>query len=89
MVRSTVPGQNAVLTFSGNAGQAVSLKLSAVTISSTRVSILNPDTSTLVAPRTFGTAGGTVTVTLPSAGTYTIVVDPQVSATGSMTLTLT
>jgi hypothetical protein len=30
-----------------------------------------------------------VTVTLPTAGTYTIVVDPQVSATGSMTLTLT
>jgi hypothetical protein len=88
-VRTTVPGQNALLTFSGNAGQALSLKLSGVTMSSTRVSILNPDTSTLVAPRTFGTAGGTVTVTLPTAGTYTIVVDPQVSATGSVTLTLT
>jgi hypothetical protein len=88
-VKTTVPGQNAVLTLSGNAGQAVSLKLSAVTMSSARVSILNPDTSTLVAPRTFGTAGGTLTVTLPTSGAYTVVIDPQVSATGSMTLTLT
>jgi hypothetical protein len=56
---------------------------------STRVSILNPDGSTLVAPTFVGTSGSFFDVqTLAATGTYTILVDPQGSDIGSMTLTL-
>jgi subtilisin family serine protease len=89
-----VPGQNAKLTFDGTANQRVSLKLSNVTIGastccSARVSILKPDGSTLVFATPFGTSGGFVdTRTLPVSGTYTILVDPQLTDVGSATLTL-
>jgi hypothetical protein len=89
MVTTTAPGQNARLTFDGAAGSRISLNLTAVTLSSTRVSILNPDGTTLVAPTTVGTAGAFIDPkTLPASGTYAIVVDPQTTATGSMTLSL-
>jgi YD repeat-containing protein len=93
-VTTTVPGQNARPTFSGTAGGRISLRMTSVTIGtstccSTRVSILNPDGSTLVSPTFVGTSGGFIDVqTLATTGTYTIVVDPQTSDTGSMTLTL-
>jgi YD repeat-containing protein len=93
-VTTTVPGQNVRPTFSATAGQRISLRLSSVTIGtstccSTRVSILNPDGSTLVAPAFIGTSGGFIDVqTLATTGTYTIIVDPQNTDTGSATLTL-
>jgi len=93
-VTTTVPGQNARPTFSGTAAQRISLKLTSVTIGtssccSVRVSILNPDGSTLVSPTFVGTAGGFIDVqTLATTGTYTIVVDPQNADIGSITLTL-
>jgi uncharacterized protein YhfF len=88
------PGQNARLTFDGSAGRRVSLAVSNVSIGSSllggaRVSILKPDGTELVTPITVGTSGGTIDpVTLPVTGTYTVVVDPIGSATGSATLTL-
>ena len=66
-----------------------SVTIGTSTCCSTRVSILNPDGSTLVSPTFFGTSGGFIDVqTLATTGTYTIVVDPQSADTGSMTLTL-
>jgi len=88
------PGQNGAYTFSGTVNQRVSLKLSNVTIGtsqccSVRISILKPDGTTLVAPTLVGTSGGFIdTTTLPVAGSYTIVIDPQGADTGSITLTL-
>lgn len=93
-VTTTTPGQNARVTFNGSASQRVSLTLTGVTIGtnpccSGKASIVKPDGSTLVAPTYFGTAGGFLdTATLPVAGTYTILVDPESSSTGSATLTL-
>ena len=93
-VAAEVPGQNARLTFTGAAGQRISLKLTNVTIgtsgfSSAKVSILKPDGSTLVAPTYFGTGGGFVDLkTLPVAGTYLLLIDPQSNAVGEATLTL-
>src|SRR5215211_7866418 len=85
---TTVPGQNGRLTFSGTAGQRVSIKLGP-TCCSLRVSLLRPDGTTQVAPTSIGTTGGFIdTTTLPVAGTYTIVVDPQGTSTGSATVTL-
>ena len=85
----TTPGQNARLTFDGQAGQRVGVKLSAVTISTSYVSLLKPDGTALGANTFVSTGGGFVdTRTLPAAGPYTIVVDPQAAATGSITVTL-
>jgi hypothetical protein len=88
-VTTTVPGQNTRVTFAGTAGRRLSVRLASVTMSSARVSIMNPDGSTLGAPAYVGTAGGFVDAQiLPASGTYSIFVDPQGTATGSMTLTL-
>lgn len=86
----TVPGQRARYTFTGTAGQWVNLGLTSVTINSSTVSLLKPDGTTL-ASTSISTSGGSLdpTTTLPTTGTYTIVVDPDGLATGSMTLTLT
>jgi large repetitive protein len=91
---TTVPGQNARLTFTGVAGRQVSVKLTDVTVGSSatgsgKISILKPDGSTLVAPTWFGTSGGFVDAkTLPVSGLYTILLDPQSNAVGSATVTL-
>ena len=87
-VTTTVPGQNARLTFSGARDQRVSLKVG-LTCCVARVSILDPFGNTLVAPTFVGTLGGFIdTRTLAATGTYTIVVDPQGAATGSTAFTL-
>ena len=87
------PGQNATETFSGTAGQKVSLNLTANTIgantiSGTKVSIVAGST-TVVAATDVGTNGKFIEpVTLPSTATYTIKVDPQGANTGGITLNL-
>jgi YD repeat-containing protein len=87
-VSLTTAGRNARVTFSGSAGQRVSLHMTGVTMSSSVVSILKPDGSSLVST-TVGTSGGFIdTNVLASPGTYTIVVNPNAAATGNMTLTL-
>jgi hypothetical protein len=89
-----VPGQNAILRFDGTAGQRVSVRLSPVTIGtstccSAQVSIWKPDGSNLVYPTLVGTTGGFLdTKALPVSGSYTILVDPQKTDLGAMTLTL-
>jgi subtilisin family serine protease len=82
------PGQNARITFSGAAGQHVTLSLSSVTIAASYVSIQKPDGTNLTWPGYIGTFGGTIAADLPAAGTYAIVVDPLWDSTGSMTLGL-
>ena len=91
-VATTVPGQNAAVTFAGSAGQRVSLEVTGVSVGSSlccslRVSILRPDGKVLVSPVFVGTNGGFVdATTLPSTGTYTVVVDPQGADTGAATV---
>ena len=90
----TVPGQNGKATFSGTAGQRVTLRLTSVSIgtssfSSAKVSVLTPSGTTLLSPTYFGTSGKTIALTLSTTGTYSVVLDPQAAATGSATLSLT
>ena len=88
-VTTTNSGQNARLVFEGTAGSKVGLIMSGVTISSSAVSILNPDGSNLIAPISVGTSGGFMSSSpLPATGTYTILVDPSGTVVGSMTLKL-
>jgi RHS repeat-associated protein len=86
-VATTAAGSNARYTFSGTAGTPVWLTASSVSATAV-VSILKPDGTTQTA-NTIGTSGGTLSTTLPTTGTYTVLVDPQGSATESMTLALT
>jgi len=89
-------GQDGRYTFSGTAGQKVFLKALTGTMSSTSfpmtfVSILKPDGSTLASSGqiSFSNAYGFIDRTsLPSTGTYTVLVDPKEDATGTVTLTL-
>jgi subtilisin family serine protease len=93
-VTTTASGQNAELVFSGRAGERVSAALTGVSMGTSTccgavVSILAPDGSTVGSAKLVGTTGGFMdTRSLPADGLYTILVDPQGQATGSMTLTL-
>jgi hypothetical protein len=89
-ITTTVPGQNATLTFTGAANQRVTLDVSGSSISgSTTVYLKKPDGTTLAQVGFF--SGGTAYLdvqTLPTAGTYSILVDPFLRAVGSATFTL-
>ena len=89
------PGQRVRLTFSGTAGQRVSLNVTAVTVSQAVVSILNPNESVLGTWPTQSTktvyASGTAFLdpnSLGTTATYFVLVDPATAATGSATVTL-
>jgi hypothetical protein len=87
------PGQNAVLTFSGAAGQRVTVRASGVTVGTSTccsfvLSIKRSDGVT-VATTLLGTNGGAVSATLSFTGTYTVFVDPQSSSVGGATVAAT
>jgi hypothetical protein len=88
-VTTDTSGQNAEVSFTGASGQHVSLTVSGVTIpGTTSYTVKKPDGSTL-ASDSFGTSGGFLEVPyLPTAGTYTILVDPAGTSLGSVSLTL-
>jgi YD repeat-containing protein len=77
-----------LILFDGVQGQRVSVNFSNVTISSTTVRIYNPD-GTISATGTVPTVGETIdSAALPVTGTYTILIDPDSTYTGNMTLSL-
>ncbi len=86
------PGQNGVLTFTGSAGQRVSLLMPNPAMTGcTDVSIRKPAPDETVLASDFCVASVTRfldTVTLPTSGLYRLVVNPSTSHTGSLTLTL-
>jgi hypothetical protein len=87
-VTTTVPGQDAYVTFSGVAGHRLSLSLTGVTISAGNVTVLNPDQSTLSPTRAFARADSFIDpLTLPATGQYKVVLDPKGKATGAVTVT--
>lgn len=92
-ITNTTPGQNGVATFSGTASQQVSLNITGVSLTGgyhnwVNISIKKPDGLTLVSGTYDGSGGFIGTQTLPTTGTYTILVDPWDTAIGSVTLTL-
>lgn len=81
-------GQRARMTFSGTAGQFVSLGVNSSTLfNNSDLYIYKPDGSTLSSSSTLNTTNN-FHLTLPATGTYTIIVDPDQTSTGSVTLTL-
>jgi len=88
-VSITRGGQRARLTFSGSAGQRVSLKATGVTIDQSLVSIVRPDGSTQPVMTAYSNTVGFVDpTTLASSGTYALLIDPNATNTGDITLTL-
>jgi uncharacterized protein YcnI len=84
---TTVPGQGAALTFSGSAGQRVSLNMTNSTIGNfTTVTIKSPSGTNI--KNSYGINWFLDTVSLPANGTYTIVIDPTGTLTGQITATL-
>jgi len=89
------PGQNARITFTGTAGQRVSVGLSDMTLATGyccdigSIAMYKPDGSVLLAPYAFTNAGqGTPSQVLPVSGTYSVVVDPYLGRSGNATFTL-
>jgi hypothetical protein len=82
-----IPGQNASYTFSGNAGQKVSLGLSGVSVSSI-VYLKKPDGTTLTSAEVYPPGRSIDTQTLPVNGTYSVFIDPIAASTGNTTLTV-
>ncbi len=83
------PGQNGALSFSGTAGERISLNITNKTITSwTDFAILNPNGTTLASMTVTGSGGFIDTLTLGVTGTYTISVNPQGAGSGNVTLTL-
>jgi RHS repeat-associated protein len=77
-------GENAALSFSGAAGQAIRFDATNP-MSVATLQILRPDGSNLVGGlKTSGTS--TDMATLPTTGTYTVVVDPYQDASGTATV---
>jgi RHS repeat-associated protein len=79
-------GQRELITFSGSASQLVTLKAQESTIASGVMSILKPDGSQLSGSELSFSSGSSAKkeVTLPTTGTYTVVVDPTGANTGSV-----
>ncbi|MFB3112904.1 MAG: CARDB domain-containing protein, partial [Gemmatimonadales bacterium] len=77
----------ALIVFNGTGGKGVTLSITSVTISGSTVRIYNPN-GTLLTSTSVTTSGGGINTVLPSSGTYTILVDPNGTDTGSMTLLL-
>ena len=91
-VTTTVPGQKALLTFAGTAGQRVSVNLTDVSMKAAKLRVLTPpDGAPLYAtPLSFSIGGGFLEpkAPLPATGQYTLVVDPTLTYTGSATVQL-
>jgi YD repeat-containing protein len=78
----------ALIVFDASAGQRTTLRITGVTIlGSTLVAVDHPN-GTFFTGTYVTTSGGFLNLTLPTAGTYTIRVDPSASNVGSLTLTL-
>ncbi|MFD0884414.1 hypothetical protein ACFQ08_07585 [Streptosporangium algeriense] len=86
----TRPGQTATATFTGTAGDIVSLALSDNTFpETTDIKVFTPSNAIVVNyPVGAGSTNGTDILKLPQTGTYRVVFDPKQGASGSATATL-
>lgn len=89
-ITTTVPGQNANVTFSATAGQSLTLSVtgSNFPLNVCNVELNTPSGSNLIFRDCTGGVPWTNTRTASQTGTYTIVIDPVRSSTGSLTLSV-
>jgi hypothetical protein len=82
-------GQNGTLTFSGTSGQQVTVRMTLNTMGLVTVKLLKPDSTQLTSNTSSTASFNLVQQTLPTTGTYTIVIDPSQWNTGSITVAVT
>jgi Bacterial pre-peptidase C-terminal domain len=89
-VTTIVPGQNANFTFSATAGQSLTLSASGSSFARNlcNVNLVNPGGFAITRVDCTSSGPWSTTVTAPQTGTYTIVVDPVLSSTGSLTVSM-
>src|SRR5215213_1846420 len=87
-VTTAIPGQNAELTFSGTAGQRISIKGTSAFGSCWNLGLYAPDGSQVA--NTFNCGSNTFVEpqTLPVTGNYVVLVDPSGAVTGQATVNL-
>lgn len=88
-VSLTVPGHVVALTVAGTAGQQVTVRMTGNTIGTTAVRLLRPDGSQQATVSSSATNFNMSTQTLATTGTYTVVVDPTGSRTGTINVAVT
>ena len=90
-VKTTTPGQNVRLTFTGTSGQVVAVQATKSTFDGcgTTIAILKPDDSSLGSAGICGGTGLLDQQTLPANGAYTLLVNPDGATTGQVTVTIT
>ena len=86
---TSVPGQNALYTFSGNSGQSVTVHLTGNTFGVVSVSLINPSGTTITTSSLSASSFNLTSETLSTTGTYTVKVDPSGGNTGSITVNVT
>ena len=82
------PGENAIRTFAGTAGQPVTLRVTDNTVPSVNLTIRQPNGIVVGSLGVSGATGFRDVMTLPVDGTYSITVDPSGANTGSLSFTL-
>ena len=82
----TTPGQNAVYSFDGVTGDALTVTLSSTLSQGYFLSVKNPDGTYLYGPQ--GGTPSSASFTLTQTGTHIILVDAAGTGTGSVTATL-
>lgn len=88
-VALNTPGQNGQVTFSGTSGQQVTVHVTSNTIPGVTVKLLKPDGSQLTSTYSPSSSFNLAQQTLPTTGTYTIVIDPSGVFTGSLNVSVT
>ena len=83
------PGQNGTRTFSGTNGQLMTVRMTGNTFGQTTIKLLKPDTSVLATQSSASTNFNMTQQTLPTTGTYTVVVDPSQWNTGTINVAVT
>jgi YD repeat-containing protein len=84
-----VPGQVGTRTFSGTASQVVTVRVTGNTFGITTVRLLKPDGTQLTSATSLSGSFNLPQQTLPTTGTYTIVVDPSAANVGTLNVAVT
>jgi hypothetical protein len=88
-VTITTAGQNGAFTFAGTSSQQVTVRLTSNTVANLTVKLLKPDGSQLTSTTSSASSFTLATQTLPTTGTYTIVIDPAQWNAGSFNIQVT
>ncbi len=82
-------GLNALASFDGTAGQQVTVRVTSNSMGSVTLKLLRPDGTQLTSSSSSSSNFDLSTQTLPTTGTYKIVIDPNSANTGNLGISVT